>query len=84
MAHASVVIIGNEIGANREEQGILYAKKIIRLSVIIGVLMAVTLALLAPVIVKMYNVSELVRQDAMKILIIYAIFMLFICRFIFS
>lgn len=76
MAHASVVIIGNEIGANREEQGILYAKKIVRLSVIIGIVMAVILALLAPVIVKMYNVSELVRQDAMKILIIYAIFML--------
>ncbi|MEE0880959.1 MAG: MATE family efflux transporter, partial [Turicibacter sp.] len=76
MAHASVVIIGNEIGANREEQGLLYAKKIIRLSMIIGVIMALTLALLAPVIVKMYNVSELVRQDAMKILIIYAIFML--------
>ena len=76
MAHASVVIIGNEIGANREEQGLLYAKKIIRLSMIIGVVMALTLALLAPFIVKMYNVSELVRQDAMKILIIYAIFML--------
>ena len=76
MAHASVVIIGNEIGANREENGLLYAKKIVRLSVIVGVVMALTLALLAPLIVKMYNVSELVRQDAMKILIIYAIFML--------
>lgn len=76
MAHASVVIIGNEIGANRETQGISYAKKIIRLSMIVGLTMAMILALLAPVIVKMYNVSELVRQDAMKILWIYAIFML--------
>ncbi len=76
MAHASVVIIGNEIGANREEQGIVYAKKIIRLSIIVGTIMAVTLALLSPVIVKMYNVSDVVRHDAMKILIIYAIFML--------
>ena len=47
MAHASVVIIGNEIGANREEQGLLYAKKIIRLSMIIGVVMALTLALIS-------------------------------------
>lgn len=76
MAHASVVIIGNEIGANREDEGVLYAKKIIRLSMMVGIVMAIILALLAPVIVKMYNVSQLVRDDAMKILWIYAIFML--------
>ncbi len=76
MAHASVVIIGNEIGANREEQALLYAKKIIRLSVVVGLVMAVTLAALSPAIVLMYNVSDTVRADAIKILIIYAIFML--------
>ena len=76
MAHASVVIIGNEIGANREEEGITYAKKIIRLAVVVGIIMAITLAVLAPFIVQVYNVSEMVRNDAMKILMIYAIFML--------
>ena len=76
MAHASVVLIGNEIGANREEQGITYAKKIIRLSMGVGVLMAIILAVLAPFIVKIYNVSPIVREDAMKILWIYGIFML--------
>ncbi|MTK87686.1 MATE family efflux transporter, partial [Turicibacter sanguinis] len=43
MAHASVVVIGNEIGANQEEQAIIYAKKIIRLALIIAVVMAVGL-----------------------------------------
>nr|MDE5977370.1 MATE family efflux transporter [Turicibacter sp.] len=76
MAHASVVVIGNEIGANREDMGIFYAKKIIRLALFVGVVMSIVLATLSPFIVKMYNVSEGVQQDAMKILIIYAIFML--------
>ncbi len=76
MAHASVVVIGNEIGANRETEAILYARKIIRLVSIIAIVMAVGLVLLSPVIVGVYNVSEIVRQDAIKILIIYAIFML--------
>ena len=32
----------------------------------VGVLMAIILALLAPFIVKIYNVSLIVREDAMK------------------
>lgn len=76
MAHASVVVIGNEIGANRESQAISYAKKIIRLISIIALVMAAGLILLSPFIVKVYNVSDIVRQDAIKILFIYAIFML--------
>lgn len=43
---------------------------------IVGLVMAVTLAALSPVIVLMYNVSDTVRADAVKILMIYAIFML--------
>ena len=38
--------------------------------------MGIGLILLSPVIVGVYNVSETVRQDAIKILWIYAIFML--------
>lgn len=76
MAHASVVVIGNEIGANRETEAILYARKIIRLVSVIAIIMGIGLILLSPVIVGVYNVSETVRQDAIKILWIYAIFML--------
>lgn len=76
MAHASVVVIGNEIGANQEEQAIIYAKKIIRLALIIAVVMAVGLVLFAPAIVGIYKVSDLVRQNAIQILYIFAIFML--------
>lgn len=76
MAHASVVVIGNEIGANREQQAIVYAKKIIRLASIVAIVMAIGLVFLAPVIVGVYNVSEIVRQDAIQILFIFAIFML--------
>ena len=67
MAHASVVVIGNEIGANQEEQAIIYAKKIIRLALIIAVVMAVGLVLFAPAIVGIYKVSDLVRQNAIQI-----------------
>ena len=73
MAHASVVVIGNEIGANQEEQAIIYAKKIIRLALIIAVVMAVGLVLFAPAIVGIYKVSDLVRQNAIQILYIFHI-----------
>lgn len=76
IAHASVVVIGNEIGSNQEQQAIIYAKKIIHLALWIGVVMAIGLVLLAPAIVGVYNVSDVVRQDAIHILFIFAIFML--------
>ncbi|MGL4335747.1 MAG: MATE family efflux transporter [Turicibacter sp.] len=77
LAHGSVVVIGNEIGANNEKQAIEYSKKIIRVSIIVAIIIALFLFLISPTVVNMYNVSQGVKDDAMKILIIYALFMVF-------
>lgn len=75
LANVAVVIIGKEIGAEREERGILYAKRLCILSVITGTIFAVILAISAPIILTIFNVSEGVLQDSLKILYIYAIIM---------
>ncbi|MGL6113974.1 MAG: MATE family efflux transporter, partial [Cetobacterium sp.] len=44
LANAAVVIVGNEIGAGREKRGITYAGRISRLSIEIGIILAILLA----------------------------------------
>ena len=73
LANAGVVIIGNEIGANREDEAISASKKISSLSVKISIV----LALLAKPIVSFFNVSAEVKMAAQYILYIYALVMVF-------
>ena len=73
LANAGIVIIGNEIGANREDEAISASKKISSLSVKISIV----LALLAKPIVSFFNVSAEVKMAAQYILYIYALVMVF-------
>ena len=77
LANAAVVIIGNEIGANREDEAISASKKISSLSVKISIVLAIVLALLAKPIVSFFNVSAEVKMAAQYILYIYALVMVF-------
>jgi len=77
LANAAVVIIGNEIGANREDEAISASKKISSLSVKISLMLAIVLALLAKPIVSFFNVSSEVKIAAQYILYIYALMMVF-------
>ncbi len=77
LANAAVVIIGNEIGANRESEAISASKKISSLSVKISIVLAIVLALLAKPIVSFFNVSAEVKMAAQYILYIYALVMVF-------
>ena len=72
LANASVVIIGNEIGANREEEGKIYAKRISKLAIIVSIILAGILALSSSSILSMFNVSENVKRDSLYILYIYS------------
>lgn len=72
LANASVVIIGNEIGANREEEGKIYAKRISKLAIIVSIILAGILALSSSSILSMFNVSESVKRDSLYILYIYS------------
>ena len=77
LANAGIVIIGNEIGANREDEAISASKKISSLSVKISIVLAIVLALLAKPIVSFFNVSAEVKMAAQYILYIYALVMVF-------
>lgn len=77
LANASVVIIGNEIGANREYEAISASKKISSLSIKISIILAVILALLAKPIISFFNVSAEVKMASQYILYIYALILVF-------
>lgn len=77
LANASVVIIGNEIGANREYEAISASKKISSLSIKISMILAVILALCAKPIISFFNVSAEVKMASQYILYIYALILVF-------
>jgi len=77
LANAAVVIIGNEIGANREEEAISASKKISSLSIKISIILAVILGLCATPIVSFFNVSNEVKMASQYILYIYALILIF-------
>lgn len=77
LANAAVVIIGNEIGANKEDEAIKASKKISSLSMKISIFLGILLALLAKPIVSFFNVSLEVKVASQYILYIYALIMVF-------
>lgn len=77
LANAAVVIIGNEIGACREDAAIDASKKISSLSLKISILLAILMALAAKPIVMFFNVSPEVKLSSQYILYIYAMVMVF-------
>lgn len=77
LANAAVVIIGNEIGANKEDSAIDASKKIASLSIKISILLAVLMVFTAKPIVSFFNVSPEVKLSSEYILYVYAFIMLF-------
>lgn len=77
LANAAVVIIGNEIGANREDEAIEASKKIASISMKVSIFLGIFLALLAKPIVGFFNVSHEVKLSSQYILYIYSLLMVF-------
>lgn len=76
LANGAVVIVGNEIGAGREKQGILYGNRISRISIGVGIFLAIILGSTAQFMVNGFNISQSVKMDALKILYIYALLLI--------
>lgn len=72
MASASLVIIGNNIGAGEEAKARDYGNKITILSLIIGVVSGVVMIVSAPAILSLFNVSALVKTNSISILRIFS------------
>lgn len=68
MSSAAAVMVGNSIGAGAVSEGKDYAKKFSVLSVGWGLILGILLAVVAPNILNIFNVSTNVRQDALILL----------------
>lgn len=75
LANAAVVVVGKEVGSGREDRSKLCAKRLCAISALVGLALSVILALSAPSILSLFNVSKAVLHDALLILYIYAIIM---------
>ena len=75
LSYASVVVIGNEIGAGNERLAKEHSKKIAGLSIMIALIMSVVLLSSAKPIVSFFNVSDIVKTSSIYILCIYSLIM---------
>jgi Na+-driven multidrug efflux pump len=68
MSNAAAVMVGNSIGAGEERLGKDYARRFSLLSVTVGIILGLFLALTSPYMLKIFNVSNTVRNYAQIIL----------------
>lgn len=72
LASAVLTVVGNAIGEGNIEKAKLYAKRIIILSTGIGILICLSIILLAPFIISCFNVTPKVGAVTLNILLINA------------
>lgn len=77
VASAAAVMIGNEIGAEREENGQIYGNKFMKITIILGSLMGILIFISSNTIVGLYNVQYEVIKSANIMLKIYSFAMIF-------
>ncbi|MGL5051463.1 MAG: MATE family efflux transporter [Fusobacteriaceae bacterium] len=76
LAVSAVVMVGNEIGAGREKEGMEVAGKISAITLVIGGFLAIILSGSAPYILELFTVSSEVKKSAINILYIYSLLMI--------
>ncbi|MGI6588304.1 MAG: MATE family efflux transporter [Peptococcia bacterium] len=78
MSSAAAVMVGNSIGAGKEQLGKNYAKRFSLLSVLTGIGLGLLLSLISPTILSFFNISGTVRYASQVIL--YMISVIFFIR----
>ena len=58
IASGSVIVIGNELGANRLDKAKLYGDKLFKIGVISGIILGIVAAASSPLVIKFVNLSE--------------------------
>ena len=58
IANGCAIMVGNQIGASSEESAYIYAKKSMQINLLVGVLLGFVLHFLAPLILRLYVVSD--------------------------
>ena len=75
ISNATSVLVGNRIGADKEDEAFLYAGRSIGLGIAGGVLVGILLQFVKGPILSLYNVSPLVIDNAAHIMNVLAIFL---------
>ena len=75
ISNATSVLVGNRIGAGKEDEAYLYAGRSLGLGFAGGILMGALLQLLRVPVLSLFNVSPDVIEGASRVLIIVSIFM---------
>lgn len=75
MGNACAVMIGNQIGAGHEENAKFFAKHFLRTIVISAVILGGVLILVRPWVLSIYQLSELGRTFAMRLMILSGVFL---------
>jgi Na+-driven multidrug efflux pump len=75
ISNATAVLVGNRIGADKEDEAHLYAGRSLGLGLAGGILMGILLQLVKAPVLSLFKVSPNVIEDASRILIIVSIFM---------
>ncbi|WBW99659.1 MATE family efflux transporter [Oceanirhabdus sp. W0125-5] len=70
IASASAVMIGNKIGDNNVEEANIYARRLCKLGVYVGLIMGVILIITAPLFVNLFNVEQAIKKDVITILVV--------------
>lgn len=74
LASAAAIMVGNKIGADNEEEALEYSKKLGILSPVIGLILGIFIWILAPAILKLFNIAQSTYSDAIIVLRIMAVF----------
>ena len=72
-ANGALVMIGKEIGANREENAYPYAKTLLAMATLLGAAMSGVVLLLARPVVGLFNVADITRDTAVNIIFVIAV-----------
>lgn len=72
LSDASTVMVGNSIGANDEDKAVNYAKQFLIITFGLSLLAVIGIALMAPYYISIYNVTDVVAEQAKNILYVYA------------
>jgi len=75
ISNATSVLVGNRIGAGKEEEAYLYAGRSLGLGIVGGMVLGIVLQLIKVPILSLYNVSPEVIQSAGSIINIVALFL---------
>jgi putative MATE family efflux protein len=77
IANASQILVGNNIGAGKKPKAYRYASKILKITLVLGVIFGLIIILARSIFLLPYRVSGDVVSGAAGVLLIYGVFLIF-------